>query len=616
MRGLIMRTVLETRTMLNRFCQLLAVVVAILLLFFFVSGRALAEAVKVEVRRVDSGWQLYREGKPFFIQGAGGDGPKEMLQGIGGNCVRTWGVDGNTAALLDDAQRRGLTVCLGIWLGHKRHGFDYNNACQVLAQRETVRETVLKFRDHPALLMWGIGNEMEETGDNPAIWYAINDIAGMVKRLDPNHPTMTTVAEIGGERVKCLHEFCPVVDVVGINSYGGIATVPERYRKAGGTKPYVICEFGPPGWWEGKKTAWGAPIEPPSNIKADTYREAWDKAIESEKGKLCLGGFAFLWGNKVEGTVTWFGMLLPDGSRLEAADAMCEAWTGRPPKNRCPKIGALRVTGPDTVDPGEEIMVRLTASDPEDDTLRVEWVLSVEAGVYQTTGPNEAALPTFPDAVKATSSEEVAVVMPDSGGKYRLYAYVFDSHGGAATANVPLRVRGPEKALPCAKATLPLVVYDDEWKKTPYTPSGWMGDTGAIEMDGDSVDNPHSGKRCLKVTFKKPDGWGGVTWQSPPDDWGDHPGGFDLTGAKSLTFWARGSRGGERVKFGVGIIKPDKKYFDTTRLEKEFTLTKQWQRFSLDLTGTDLSRIKTGFLWVVEGQGETVSFYLDAISIE
>ena len=577
-----------------------------------------AEPRKAQVVRVDGGWRLVRGGEPFFIKGAGGDGSRAMLQEIGGNCVRTWGVDGNTAKLLDDAERQGLTVCLGIWLGHERHGFDYNSARAVLAQRDKVREAVLKFRDHPALLMWGIGNEMEGPGlgDNPAIWYAVNDIAKIVKELDPNHPTMTTVAEIGGERVRCLHEFCPDIDVAGINCYGGIATVAQRYRQAGGTKPYVICEFGPSGWWETKRTAWGAPIEPPSNVKANAYREAWSKAVESEKDKLGLGGFAFLWGNKVEGTATWFGMLLPDGSKLGAVDTMCEAWSGQPPKNVCPKIDTLRIAGPTTVDPGTEITARLAASDPEGDALRVKWTLSVEAAGYQTTGPNEPASPIFPDAVKTATSEEATVVLPDSGGKYRLYTYVYDGRGGAATANVPVLVRGTEKPMPCAKPTFPLVVYDEELDKAPYTPSGWMGDTESIEMDGACIDNPQSGKRCLKVTFRKADGWGGVAWQSPPNDWGDLPGGFDLTGAKSLTFWARGNLGGERVKFGVGVIKPDKKYFDTTRVEEEFSLTKQWQRFSLDLAAEDLSRIKTGFLWVIEGQGQANSFYLDTVRFE
>ena len=161
--------------MLSRACRKLAVVGVISLVWVSLSPRGWAEAVKVEVRQVDDGWRLYCDEKPFFIKGAGGDGSRSLLKEIGGNCVRTWGVDGDTARLLDDAERQGLMVCLGIWLGHERQGFNYNKAGAVLQQREKAREAVLKFRSHPALLLWGIGNEMEGTGqgDNPAVWYAL-----------------------------------------------------------------------------------------------------------------------------------------------------------------------------------------------------------------------------------------------------------------------------------------------------------------------------------------------------------------------------------------------------------------------------------------------------------
>ena len=88
------------------------------------------------------------------------------------------------------------------------------------------------------MLVWGIGNEMEgyDKGGNPAIWQHIEDLCQMVKKIDPNHPTMTVIAEIGGDRIAAIHKHCPSLDIIGINSYGGAASLPERYRKAGGKK--------------------------------------------------------------------------------------------------------------------------------------------------------------------------------------------------------------------------------------------------------------------------------------------------------------------------------------------------------------------------------------------
>ena len=309
-----------------------------------------AESLKpliVKVEQQGTGWQLTRDGQPYLIKGVGGDKQLDKLKAAGGNSIRTWSAE-KLEPILDEAHKLGLTVTVGLWLGHERHGFDYNNADQVASQAEAVRQTITQFKDHPAVLMWGLGNEMEgyAAGDNAAIWLAINNLAVMAKKLDPNHPTMTVVAEIGGQRVQNIHRLCPDIDVVGINSYGGGPSIPTRYREAGGTKPYVLTEFGPAGMWEVKKNDWGAAPEPTSTEKAASYRATYESNFLAAKD-LCLGSYAFLWGQKQEATATWFGLLLPDGSRLEAVDTLTELWTGKPPVSPCPQIRGIQVRGPE-----------------------------------------------------------------------------------------------------------------------------------------------------------------------------------------------------------------------------------------------------------------------------
>ncbi|HLK56043.1 MAG TPA: glycoside hydrolase family 2 TIM barrel-domain containing protein, partial [Chthonomonadaceae bacterium] len=329
----------------------------------------------VKLVKNGEGYALLRNGQPYFIKGAGGDGSKQMLAEAGGNSIRTWGAD-NLGPLLDEAQKRGLTVTVGIWLGHEEQGFNYNDADQVAKQYEAAQQAILKYKDHPAVLMWAIGNEMEGygKGDNAAIWSAINNIATLAKRLDPYHPTMTVLAEIGGDKVKNVHRLCPDIDIVGINSYGGAPSLPARYKQAGGAKPYILTEFGPPGVWEVGKTAWGAAPEPTSTEKAEFYRRAYQQAVLAPRG-LCLGSYAFTWGNKQEATATWFGLLLPDGSRLGGVDALTELWSGKPPANRCPLMQSLKLQGADQVEPGALVKATLAASDPDGDPLTVRWVL-------------------------------------------------------------------------------------------------------------------------------------------------------------------------------------------------------------------------------------------------
>ena len=71
----------------------------------------------------------------------------------GGNSFRTWRTD-NAAELLDTALAHGVTILMCIEIGRERHGFDYDDEAAVAAQLEFARQEVLKYKDHPALLLW------------------------------------------------------------------------------------------------------------------------------------------------------------------------------------------------------------------------------------------------------------------------------------------------------------------------------------------------------------------------------------------------------------------------------------------------------------------------------
>ncbi|MFN6053732.1 MAG: hypothetical protein ACK47R_23120, partial [Planctomycetia bacterium] len=110
-------------------------------------------------------------------------------------------------------------------------------------------------------------------------------------------------------------------------------------------------------------------------------------------------------------------------------------------------------------------------------------------------------------------------------------------------------------------------------------------------------------------------------WQNPEQDWGDKKGGFNLTGAKRLVFFARGEQGGEEVTFGFGLIGQEKRYFDTAkRSTGKIRLGKDWQKYQINLddlkANENLERIKIGFVWTVASTGKPTVFYLDDIQWE
>ncbi|MEL7311811.1 MAG: glycoside hydrolase family 2 TIM barrel-domain containing protein [Pseudomonadota bacterium] len=571
----------------------------------FAMETATSTAIPVALIETDSGWQLRRGGEDYFIKGAGGDADIETLATLGANSLRLWGAD-DIGDTLDAAHKAGLSVTVGIWLGHERHGFDYSDQQQVADQLARVRETVLKYRDHPALLIWSLGNEMEgfEAGDNPKIWEAVNDAAALVKQLDPHHPTMTVTAEIGGARVRYVHEVCDAIDIHGINSYGGAPSLVERLDAAGATKPYILTEFGPRGAWEAPQTSWGAVLEPTSSEKADQYATAYERAIASQPGR-ALGGYAFTWGHKVEATDTWFGMLLRDGASLASADQMQEIWSGEPATRPAPSISAIELSAPPELEPG----AKLTAKVDIGGTAELEWVLYPETGDYLTGGDYRPALIAVDNAIVEAQENRAVVRVPEEPGFYRLAVYARDGNGKAATANVPIRVLGEQAAV-----QFPVYVFEDEFAGMPWAPSGWMGDTDSLDLSVSTDGGSHSGTQALRVRYEGLFGWAAVAWQHPADDWGDRPGGFDLTGAAKLELWARGEYGGERVKFGVGLLGSENTYADSTIQEiKDIVLTDQWTRYEIPLDKQDLSQIKTGFVFALEGRRTPVTFYLDRI---
>ncbi|MEL6948706.1 MAG: glycoside hydrolase family 2 TIM barrel-domain containing protein [Pseudomonadota bacterium] len=564
--------------------------------------------IPVELVETEQGWSLLRGGQPYFIKGAGGDGDIDLLAAAGANSIRTWGSD-DIGPLLDAAHERGLTVTVGIWLGHERHGFDYNDKSLVAEQLQRVRDTVLRYRDHPAVLLWGIGNEMEgfEAGDNPRIWAAVNEAASLVKTLDPNHPTMTVTADIGGERVRYVHEVASAIDIHGINSYGGSTSLPQRLADAGATKPYIVTEFGPPGTWETATTEWGAPFELTSTKKAAAYTRSYRLGI-LENPKHALGGYVFLWSHKVEGTSTWFGMFLPDGARLAAVEAMTALWGGAPAANRAPAISEVTVDGDVSVAPGTQLAARVAVTDADEDDVAVRWVLLPETGDYLTGGDLRTQPIPVDGAIVSSDGGSVVVAMPEEPGGYRLFAYADDGQGNAATANVPLRVEGE------VRTRMPVYVYEDSFEAMPWAPSGWMGNTEALTLDDRDSSNPYSGEHALRFRYEGTYGWVAVAWQNPANNWGDIDGGYDLTGARALEVWARGAWGGETVKFGVGLLGTDRPYPDSAIVEVDnITLSDSWQRYEVPLDGKDLSSLSVGFVVALTGRRSPVTIYVDRV---
>lgn len=400
---------------------------------------ASAAPLKVEVKGKTGTYQLVRGGKPYFVNGVGGTTRMNDLISYGGNSMRTWGTE-KAAQELDQAHAKGISIMLGIWLGHKSY-FDYKNQKQVAEQFEKCKKDILAYRNHPGLLIWGFGNEMEINNDTPDLWKAIDDIAKFAKQNDPNHPTATVVAEVNDQKIANIIKYAPNIDILGINSYGGLNSLPERLRKAGWTKPYIVTEFGPLGPWERKKTEWNAAFEQTSTEKANTYQKSYERSIAGEKG-WCLGSYAFLWGDKQEETPTWFGMFLPTGERTGAVDVISQAWTGKRPKNVAPRISSFDFNASGKTLPKSALLTAAIVADDQDgDNLTYKWEILNESKDKRRDGQGEDKPKMIPGKWDQIRGSRLTVEAPSTPGTFRLYAKVLDGKGGVAIANFPFRVQ-------------------------------------------------------------------------------------------------------------------------------------------------------------------------------
>jgi hypothetical protein len=403
--------------------------------------------VKVELKQTGDNYQVYVEGEPFWINGAGLEfGNVEALAEHGGNSFRTWRTDNGQSTgqeVLDRAHKNGVFVTMGIEVGRERHGFDYNDEAAVQEQFERIKKEVMMYKDHPALIIWGIGNELNLRATNPKVWDAVNQISEFIHEVDPNHLTTTSLAGISKDLVDEIKVRATDLDLLSIQMYGDIENLPLRIEESGWDGPFMITEWGATGHWEVDTTAWGAPVENHSSVKAKSYLDRFQNYIEPLRNQ-CVGSYVFLWGQKQERTPTWYGMFLESGEETETVDVMHYLWNDSWPDNRSPLLEAFLLDGKTayqsvTLEAGATYETVATITDPDGDPIEFRWEVKPESTSTADGGDPEYVPETIPGLLEGDGAT-VSLTAPTKPGAYRLFVYGLDGHNNAAHANIPFYV--------------------------------------------------------------------------------------------------------------------------------------------------------------------------------
>ena len=386
-------------------------------------------------------WQLLVENKPFFIKGVVGHTYLEKVKAYGGNSVRIgWRKDE-----LDKAHDLGLTALVNLPFSSERYGFDFNDETAVKQQVEKAVEIAVNTKGHPAVMMWAIGNEIDwipgNKPYNPKLWDAINNAAKAIKSIDPDHPVMTVIGTSNMKKIAEIVKQCSNLDLLGINTYGDIYTLPDTLKKYGWNKPFVIAEWGPDGYWEVPKTSWGAPYEQTGREKLECYENKYRKAIENGN---CLGSFVFYWYHKQETTHTWFSMFDEKEQETPLPKLMKLLWTGERDSNLAPVVDSLNIDEfvryqDIKLKPGSRHAAKVIASDPDNDKLTFLWEIRPEAAYASYAGQGEKETEPIRGLI-SQHEKEISFTVPAEKGAYRLFVYVFDGNRQFSSANLPFWV--------------------------------------------------------------------------------------------------------------------------------------------------------------------------------
>ncbi len=198
------------------------------------------------------GGRLSVNGEPFYIRGVcwnpvpkGGTHPADLdfsgfvaqdaalMRAAGINAVRTYDTITDLAVLdaLHDA---------GIYVLNMVYAWGGDEPSVVDARVNAVK-------DHPAILMWVLGNEWNYNGLYVGMTHgdslaALNEAAERIRAIDDAHPIVTVYGEIpSSETVAAM----PLIDVWGINAYRGLGfgNLFDQFA-AVSDKPMFLAEYG------------------------------------------------------------------------------------------------------------------------------------------------------------------------------------------------------------------------------------------------------------------------------------------------------------------------------------------------------------------------------------
>jgi hypothetical protein len=472
---------------------------------------------QITIQQDGKDWSLLIDEKPFDIKGATFGFDQDTannnryfadLQSLGVNSIRTWGTNEHTEKLLDAAHAHGINVLVGIWMRHGRPGMEDDDSFNYLEDKKGMEamydnavEVAETYKDHPAVLGWGVGNEvylnMATDEEKKVYSLFLEKVCSEIKKIDSNHPIVSVEAWTFG--LDWWEKYVPSLDIYGLNCYGaGADFLQQELDKRGISKPYMITEFGPTGEWDTPAGKHGINIEPSDKEKYETILKGYEEWIKPKPS--CLGVYIFHYADGDDFGARWL-LSHVDSALRPAYWAIRKAYTGKDPINEIPDIQKFSL--PDSIYSSLDwVPVELSVLDSEQEALEISFYYN------QRLGSRRRSNQVLPLVSQGNLEKGFQIQLPKVDGAIKVYAQAKDTYGNLGIAFAPVLILDAEEAkrpFLVPKKNMPFYVYR-EGLNDPYFSSAWMGDVDNMEVDTRYTGEAYEGEACLKITYKALEG--------------------------------------------------------------------------------------------------------------
>jgi cellulose synthase (UDP-forming) len=365
----------------------------------------------------------------------------KRIKEMGANTIRRYDHGIYDRNILNISSEYDLKVLYGFWFDPEVDY--YKDSLKVKKYIRDVEEKVLAYKDHSAILAWALGNEtwglLKHKFSKPYLTNVrahyvklIEYLAQRIHELDPTHPVLSCMEhetyQLPGE-LAAFHDGAPSVDAIGVNSYykEQISQLNHVCWQFDSLRPYLVSEFGPRGYWDPvyNRTEKGSIIEDAEKEKAEWYKTQWTSYVAAYKG-YNIGGFAYCWHDRMEGSNTWFGLTDYSGRAKPSYYALKELWTSV----KSTEIPNYTITTSSKIIPGTTCNFKAISQINNKENYTYEWFLN----------KNEY-LEEINNIEYLDDGENISVKIPDEPSDYRLYLYVSDKKGNVTTASLPVKVK-------------------------------------------------------------------------------------------------------------------------------------------------------------------------------